>query len=297
MNRQSPAPKQPHEQNKSQKAVPEPRSGQPTASRPGKAPKTILFVDDEWPYMGAIRRLLPKMRNDWDMRFASSGPEALALLDQKPATVVATDLMMPELDGLQLLAEVARRTPNSIRIIISGHADSDCLLNSAGLCHQFLPKPFDPVLLFQSVDRTYYLQERVLNPELKRLISQIQSLPSLPALYSSLLEELNSEDSSIERVASIVSQDAAMLAKILHAVNMAGFGLTQRISSAAEAVAYLGTGAIKSLVLSSLIFSHFNDLGSSGPRIFFENLWTHKQQNRFIRQTHRPRGGTERADS
>src|SRR5208337_4041806 len=69
-----------------------------------------------------------------------------------------------------------------------------------------------------------------------------------------------------------------MLAKILHAVNMAGFGLTQRISSAAEAVAYLGTGAIKSLVLSSLIFSHFNDLGSSGPRIFFENLWTHSNK-------------------
>ena len=253
----------------------EPTPNHPAVIQRRKSPKTILFVDDEWVSMGSVRRLLPKARTDWDMRFANSGLEALGLLEERPATVIVKDLAMPEMDGFQLLAEVARRYPNAIRIVMSGRGDSAALLNPTGLTHEFLPKPCDLGLLFQTLDRSYYLRERVANPELRRLISRIRSLPSMPVLYTSLFEELNSDDPSTERIASIVTQDVAMCAKILHVVNLLGFGLAQRISSPAEAVAYLGTSAIKALVLSSLIFSHYSAFGGPGAPRFFADLWTH----------------------
>lgn len=55
---------------------------------------------------------------DWECRFASSGPDALAMLEQTPADVVVSDMRMPFMDGAELLTQVRARWPGTVRIIL-----------------------------------------------------------------------------------------------------------------------------------------------------------------------------------
>lgn len=96
------------------------------------------------------------------------------------------------------------------------------------------------------------------NDRLKRLVTRIRTLPTLPASQNQLAEELQKESPSIERVGEIISRDLGMTAKILQIVNSAFFGLGQPVSNVPEAAVYLGLGTIHSLMLSVGIFSQFD---------------------------------------
>lgn len=106
-----------------------------------------------------------------------------------------------------------------------------------------------------------------------RLVDKIKTLPSLPALYRELTEELQSPDASIENTARIISKDMGMTAKILQLVNAPFYGMRTRITSPTKAVAFLGLDQIRPLVLSMQVFSQFRE--SQHPFFSLEVLWRH----------------------
>ncbi len=219
--------------------------------------KRILFVDDEPNVLEGLRRMLRPMRHEWDMVFAAGGSEALQILAGNPCDVIVSDMRMPGMDGLQLLGEVKRRHPETIRIALSGHSDMDVLLACTRITHQYLAKPCDPETLKTTVDRATGLRALLADDNLRKLIANIDSLPSLPKLYTEIMEELSSEDASIARVAEIIAKDVSMTAKILQIVNSAFFGLVTHVASPAQAAVLLGVDVIRALVLSSKVFSQF----------------------------------------
>ncbi|MFO0795801.1 MAG: response regulator, partial [Candidatus Brocadiaceae bacterium] len=78
--------------------------------------KRILFVDDEPKVLQELQRMLRSMHHEWDMKFATSGQEALEMLSKSPFDVIVTDMRMPCMDGAQLLREVMKRYPSVVRI-------------------------------------------------------------------------------------------------------------------------------------------------------------------------------------
>jgi putative nucleotidyltransferase with HDIG domain len=220
--------------------------------------KRILFVDDEPMVLKGLQRILRKMRSEWDMTFTSCGKDALDILAQKPMDVIVSDLRMPEMDGGQLLAEVKKQHPHVVRIILSGQLDQDITLKSVKLAHQSLSKPCDADILRNTLAKLFALRDFLSNKSIKKIVSQIESLPSMPAIYTEIMAEMQSPDPSIQNIGEIISRDVSMTAKILQIVNSAFFGLFRKISSPQEAVMMLGTDTIKSLVLSVKIFSEFS---------------------------------------
>ncbi len=220
--------------------------------------RRILFVDDEPMVLMGLQRTLRKMRQDWDMTFVSSGREALDVLDKKPMDVIVSDLRMPEMDGGRLLAEVKKLHPQIVRIILSGQLDQEMTLKSVQLAHQSLSKPCDAKVLKQTLGKLFALRDFLSDKSIKSIIAQIDSLPSLPSIYTEIVSEMQSDDPAIEKVGQIISKDLSMTAKILQMVNSAFFGLFQKISSPEQAVKMLGLETIKALVLSVKIFSEFN---------------------------------------
>jgi HD-like signal output (HDOD) protein len=237
--------------------------------------KSIVFVDDEPRVLTALQRQLHPFHQEWDMRFASGGAEGLQFLDQAPADVLVTDMMMPGMDGAQLLEQVLLRHPNTIRIVLSGHTERECILRLVGPAHQYLSKPCDPLQLRETIGRAFALRDLLTNTALKHLVSQTQSLPSLPMLYLELMNELRSGEPSMDRVGEIIARDMAMSAKILQLVNSAFFGLAHRVPDPAEAAFYLGLETVKSLVLSTQVFSQFTRYQANVPEFPFEALWQH----------------------
>lgn len=235
--------------------------------------RKILFVDDEPKVLQGLKRMLRGMRNEWDMAFVESGEEAMRILEADPFEVVVTDMRMPGMHGAELLKRVQEKYPEIVRIVLSGHSEQELILKSVRTAHQYLSKPCDADTLKNTVSRACALRELLRDNALKKVVTNIDTLPSLPRLYQEIMAELQSEDASMDRVAKIISEDVGMSAKILQMVNSAFFALPRHIENIGQAVNLLGLETIKALVLSSQIFSQFENKGV--PASFLEKLWAH----------------------
>lgn len=219
--------------------------------------KTLLFVDDEPRVLQGLQRQLHPMRSEWSMHFMDGAARALEFMASHPVDIVVSDMIMPGMDGAQLLTEVAKRHPQTVRIILSGHAEREAVLRLVGPAHQYLSKPCDADELRKAIVRAFALRDLLGNEHLKQLTTRIKNLPTLPSLQKQLTEELRKESPSLENIGQLISRDVGMTAKILQLVNSAFFGLAQPIGSPTEATAYLGLNTIRALVLSMGIFSQY----------------------------------------
>ena len=220
--------------------------------------RNLLFVDDEPRVLQGLQRQLRVMRDEWRMDFVESGPKALEFMSACSVDVLVTDMMMPGMDGAQLLTEVTKRYPHTVRLVLSGHAEREAVLRLVGPAHQYLSKPCNAEELRGAIARALAMRQLLASEQLKHLASRVNCLPSLPKSYEQLTGELRKPEPSVERVADIISRDMGMATKILQLVNSSFFGLPQPASNVAEAVMYLGLATIRALVLSTQVFSQFN---------------------------------------
>lgn len=111
----------------------------------------VLFVDDEPNILDGIRRTT---RGKIDATFAVGPQEALRVVTEAgPFALVISDLRMPGMSGVALLREVRRLSPETVRIILSGHADLEATIAAVneGQLFRFLTKPCDPDALLTAV--------------------------------------------------------------------------------------------------------------------------------------------------
>ena len=233
--------------------------------------KRILFVDDEPLVLQGIERSLRSMRGEWEMEFATGGPEALDRMSHGPFDVVITDMRMPGMDGAHLLELVKAKFPRTVRMVLSGQSDRETILRSVGPTHQYLSKPCDVDELKQKLARAFALRDLLEDPHLKEIVCRLETVPSLPSLYVAVTEALRSPEASINEVGNIIAQDMGMSMKVLQLVNSAFFGLPCQVSNPRQAAALIGIDNIKALVLSLHVFSEFEtDLEEGGTQ-----LWKH----------------------
>ena len=116
--------------------------------------KRVLFVDDDDLVLQGLRRMLRPLREEWDMEFVASGSQALECMARQPFDVVVSEMVMPGMSGAQLLTEVMARHPETVRLILSGHAEKDLIMKCVAATHQYLAKPCESdALRIRSVDR------------------------------------------------------------------------------------------------------------------------------------------------
>jgi FixJ family two-component response regulator len=102
---------------------------------------TVFFVDDNQSLCTLFATGAPK---EWDVRCFLNPLEVLnALLESKPMVIVS-DFNMPEMKGDDLLAVVAAMSPNTIRIMQTGHTDESLLIESINKAHvmEYIQKPW-----------------------------------------------------------------------------------------------------------------------------------------------------------
>lgn len=219
----------------------------------------VLFVDDEPNILSGLRRILRGQRKEWEMVFREGGEEGLAALSEAPCEVVVSDMKMPGMDGAEFLCKVREQYPGSIRIALSGETDSHMIYRCVQHAHQYLAKPCDADTLVSTVKRISCLHQLLQDEKLEAIVAEMSSIPSLPEQYNKIMQELQSEEPSLQEVGAIIETDVAMSAKILQLVNSAFFGLVNTVSSPSDAAMYLGVDVLKSLVLTTGVFSQFED--------------------------------------
>ncbi len=104
--------------------------------------RTVLFVDDEEKILKSLRRgLLDEPDNTL---FATSGKEALEILQREEVHIIVTDMRMPEMSGLELLRIVKKDYPSIVRMVLSGYTQVTTLLTAInqGEIFKFITKPW-----------------------------------------------------------------------------------------------------------------------------------------------------------
>lgn len=236
--------------------------------------KRVLFVDDDARILDSLRRNLRSRDNQWNARFANSGIHAIAELEREPVDAIITDMRMPNMDGAELLRIVSTRWPETIRIVLSGTAEERQMKSLVPIAHQYLSKPCSPEELENCIERCLALQEMLAQPALRALVGRVRKLPTIPRTYSMLKTLIATENVEVGDVATIISADTAIAAKVLQLVNSSFFGLARRVTNIQQAVTFLGFGAICNVVLSAEVFSHWTNLDNRGP-LDVERLQVH----------------------
>lgn len=151
---------------------------------------TLLFVDDEQHILNALNRTV---RGEGYRVLTSTDPEsALDIVRDEGVDIVVSDHLMPKMDGIEFLARVREIKPDTLRIILTGHAQLDMAMDAInkGQVYKFMTKPWDDASLRQELRmaaRILTLERR--NMELQAEVArQARLLENLEDNYPGITE-------------------------------------------------------------------------------------------------------------
>ncbi|BBO82914.1 hypothetical protein DSCO28_34800 [Desulfosarcina ovata subsp. sediminis] len=198
----------------------------PDSKPAGTKAYRILFVDDEPNVLKAMRRIF--RQENYQLLTAGSGPEALALLDRhQPVHVVVSDHRMPGMTGTQLLKQIKAKYPKTIRIMLTGYADTDAVMGAVneGAVYKFITKPWndDDLRLTVSLALEQYdliRENRSLKQQAENHQKEIKRLSRFVNAHHSQLGHLLLkagliDEKTLEKALSIQAKSNTVLPKIL----------------------------------------------------------------------------------
>jgi HD-like signal output (HDOD) protein len=209
--------------------------------------KRILFVDDEPPVLNLLQTLFRHANPDWESCFTERPSRALALMDEEPFDVIVSDMRMPEMSGAQLLEQVSRRHPRTVRLVLSGYADQPMSVQALGHAHQYLSKPFTLTGLQSALNRIFAVRRFVSDPALQQALSSLHLLPSGPTIHQVFLRDIASPAVNSDQLGGSLAQDIALTAKSLQLVHSAFFGAPRPLTLAKDCAQALGVNLLRAL--------------------------------------------------
>jgi signal transduction histidine kinase len=125
---------------------------------------TILIVDDE----EIIRDLCARALKDYQILQAENGEAALKILGQQEVDLILADIMMPVMNGLDLLQQVKERDPSQLVIVMTGYSDKDIILRALKAhADDFVQKPINLLQLKTTISKA--MEQKALRRELLQL--------------------------------------------------------------------------------------------------------------------------------
>ncbi len=142
----------------------------------------ILCVDDERSVLKALERLF--LDTDYEIITAESGEEGIATLENEPMIqLVISDYRMPKMNGVDFLRDVYRLRPDTVRIVLSGYADTAAIVEAIneGQIYKFIPKPWNDDELKVTIAKAlehYFTSQKIiqLTKELESKNKELQEI-------------------------------------------------------------------------------------------------------------------------
>ncbi|MBI5451122.1 MAG: response regulator [Gammaproteobacteria bacterium] len=224
---------------------------------------TLLFVDDEQNILSSLKRLFRATGHQ--ILTAGSGREALALLEQQPVDLLISDMRMPEMDGAELLAQVAQRWPQTVRILLTGYADIGSTIRAVneGSIYKYISKPWEDNDIRLTVQHA--LEAKHLQAERDRLLAltrqQNDQLKDLNANLEKKVEERTRElRAAHESLRKSYFSSIKTFSNLIGLREGTGAGHSKRVAEGAQKVA-LRLGLDKEQIQQIFFAALLHDIG------------------------------------
>lgn len=186
----------------------------------------ILCVDDEPNVLKALERIF--LDDEYTILTATSGARGLDILkSSSPVQLVISDYRMPEMNGVEFLKQVRASWPDTVRIVLSGYADTASVLAAIneGQVYKFIPKPWNDdelkVAVANAIER-YQLHRN--NTELAgHLTKKSEEYRNLNATLQWLITEKASEMTFQSKVFEYFQTIFQALPAAVFCINAAGY--------------------------------------------------------------------------
>jgi two-component system NtrC family sensor kinase len=235
----------------------------------------ILLVDDEASVLSSLQRLF--RRSGYRVTTCGSGREGLAAFDSNgPFNLVISDYRMPEMNGVEFLSVVRSKWPETMRIVLSGFADTSAIISATneGNIYKFIPKPWDETFLLDSVREALAAHERAqgVNTQLHELSGTLNTMETTYAtdiikhqqvlhIYHTLLDQIP---------VGIVGVDSEMLIVSMNSRAQSLLGLS--IAPLGELAGRVLPGIFDGGGLDSLADSMIIDVHEKQVQVLFKKL-------------------------
>ncbi|MGF1755891.1 response regulator [Vibrio makurazakiensis] len=206
----------------------------------------VLLVDDEMMILNGLRRAL--FGAGWTLFTAEGGKQALDILDAEEIDVIISDMLMPNMDGAELLKTVSLQYPSVIRASLSGYSDPLITVKGGFFAHQAFTKPCKPETLKEEMKGISEILDLFPDRTIQNAIGTITALPISPKSFFKVKRALQDESTSMHEIAILISQDPAMCTKILHIANNATFRGQSEAITITDAINRLGRQIVTNFV-------------------------------------------------
>ncbi|ENM5749083.1 HDOD domain-containing protein [Vibrio mimicus] len=211
----------------------------------------VVCVDDDDFMLKALGRMIRRMRPSWEIVLVEDAMQWKINEDDAPSVVIS-DLLMPGKNGEALLTEVRTRSPQTLRVLLTGDTTQELPRKAHTYAQFVLPKPFtheDFEHLFLCMERLYQMP---FNFECRKRLGALEEIPILPNSVRKLQQVIASPNCSMEAIAETIVHEPVLVAKIIQIANSSYFGFRRNTDSLHEAVARLGAVLIESIAISLL---------------------------------------------
>ncbi|MCG8429781.1 MAG: sigma-54 dependent transcriptional regulator [Candidatus Omnitrophica bacterium] len=169
--------------------------------------KTILIVDDDQEMLLAVKDGLEKFDGSLSVLIAGDGLIALEKLKKNTVSVVVTDLKMPRMDGISLLAHIMEHYPDIPVILITGHASIESAVSAMRVgAYDYITKPIvdsELQIVIQRViqqhsieEENRHLKEQLTATQRERFDKLVGKSPKMQKIYN-LIEVITSTRSTV----------------------------------------------------------------------------------------------------
>ncbi len=213
----------------------------------------VMLVDTACPSLENVRQQLADSGRSWELVHARDNRDALAQAERGMDAIVA-DLGSPAAASLELLRMMRLRHPEVIRLALTDIEHREMAVRAMDIAHQCMERPCDTLLMSEAIERAVALRHLLDSRELRRVIGQVERLPSAPRMYMRLRGVLGDSECGARSVCELLDQDPALTAKVLQMANSALFSGGAQLHSVHQALMRIGMDTLRIAVLANEVF-------------------------------------------
>jgi len=178
----------------------------------------VLIVDDDQALLQGLPQALRLRMEGVRVDTADSGTAALDRIAALDYDAIVTDLKMPGMDGLDLLAEIRTHRPDTPTLMITGHGEHDLVVHALrGGAYDFIQKPIDRDYFVASLRRA--IERRALSRRVKeQQLAPERHLNELEAIVEERTRELRQTNQAIDSPLRLLLGPSAQMEKIVHQI-------------------------------------------------------------------------------